>query len=460
MKKIFDRYDHSWWSPLFLALLLGSCKKNDLLNAKPQTSLVIPTTIQDFQAILDYSETMNIAPSLGEASADNYYLPYDRFQSAQPIDQNTYIWARDIFGASTNIDDWNYPYQQVFNANVVLDGLAKMKVTTDNQQDIHTLTGYALFYRAYAFFNIAQLFAPPYDSATAATDPGIPLRLASDITIRSKRSSVKDSYERILDDLHQASRLAPAALPTATRNRPSGIAAYACLARVYQSMRAYKEAGAAADSALRLYSKLIDYNNVTPSFLPFRNNNDETIFQSNFSGNALVLVPLAGIAIIDSNLYNSYASNDLRRTIYFNASTGPGPRGGYSGSLFTFSGLATDELYLIRAESFARAGQTDAAMTDLNTLLAKRFSAPFSPYTATDAADALGQVLTERRKELELRGGLRWMDLRRLNKEGYNITLTRVLNGQTYTLPPNSPLYTLPIPPNVINLSGIQQNNR
>ncbi len=461
MEKIINRYKK--WRPVFfcLAFSVSSCKKETLLNAKPQTSLVIPSTIQDFQAILDEDQTMNIAPSLGEASADNYYLTYTNFEAANVVDRNTYIWAPDIFAGTTNIDDWNVPYQQVFNANVVLDGLSKMKATAGNQNDINTVTGYALFYRAYAFFNLAQVFAPVYDSTTAATDPGIPLRLTPDINAASTRSTVKETYDQILNDLNTAGKLTPAAFPTANRNRPSRTAVYACLARVYQSMGNYERAGAAADSALQLYNSLIDYNTVAVGTLPFKNNNAEAIFQSTFSGNAQVLIPLIGIAIIDSNLYRSYAPNDLRLTLYFKLTGGlPGPRGGYGGSLFTFSGLATDEVYLIRAECFARAGKTTEAMSDLNTLLAKRFSGVFTPYTATDAADALNQVLTERRKELELRGGLRWMDLRRFNREGANITLTRVLNGQTYTLPPKSPLYTLPIPPDVMTLGGIKQNAR
>jgi len=74
-------------------------------------------------------------------------------------------------------------------------------------------------------------------------------------------------------------------------------------------------------------------------------------------------------------------------------------------------------------------------------------------------AEALDTILVERRKELAFRG-LRWSDLRRLNKEGWGIMLNRNLNGVPYTLPPNSELYTLPIPPDVIQLSGIMQNPR
>jgi hypothetical protein len=83
----------------------------------------------------------------------------------------------------------------------------------------------------------------------------------------------------------------------------------------------------------------------------------------------------------------------------------------------------------------------------------------FTPYPVMSAAEALDTVLAERRKELAFRG-IRWSDLRRLNQEDWNITLTRNLNGTPYTLPPNSKLYTLPIPPDVIQESGIAQNPR
>jgi len=53
---------------------------------------------------------------------------------------------------------------------------------------------------------------------------------------------------------------------------------------------------------------------------------------------------------------------------------------------------------------------------------------------------------------------LRYTDLKRLNKEGANITLTRFIKGQTYTLLPNDPRYALPIPDDVIQVSGMPQN--
>jgi hypothetical protein len=114
----------------------------------------------------------------------------------------------------------------------------------------------------------------------------------------------------------------------------------------------------------------------------------------------------------------------------------------------------------MRAESFARVGDKDAALLNLNTLLEKRWkSGTFTPVSAASDEEALAIILAERRKELVMRG-LRFMDLKRLNKEGANITLTRVVEGQVYTLPPNDLRYALAIPEQVIEVSGLTQNPR
>ena len=58
--------------------------------------------------------------------------------------------------------------------------------------------------------------------------------------------------------------------------------------------------------------------------------------------------------------------------------------------------------------------------------------------------------------------GLRWTDLRRLNRDPrYAVTLTRSINGTTYMLPPNDARYVYPIPDAVIAANpGMEQNVR
>ncbi|HWK03372.1 MAG TPA: RagB/SusD family nutrient uptake outer membrane protein [Puia sp.] len=446
--------------------MLFSCSKSSFLDKKPNTDFIIPTTLPDFQALLDNDAVFGRTSALGELSADNLYLRDTFWQGLDAKEHNAYIWAPgDIYGGQGQQDDWDLPYEQVFYANVVLDGLAKVKVDSSNVQDWNALKGAALFTRAYAFYNLAQIFAPVYDNVSAPTDLGIPLRLSPDVNTPSVRASLKQTYSQVLEDLRGADNLLPSTFPFANRNRPSKPAAFAMQARVYLSMRAYDSAKIYADSCLQLYSTLIDYNNTlsTSSNLPFTILNLETIYQSSFftGSNQSLAAFLYPKCVVDSVLYASYAPADLRSQIFYriNSAGVPNIKGSYNGSIYPFSGLATDEVYLVRAECQARAGDKTGALSDLNTLLVKRWNGSFTPVTATTATEALDTILVERRKELAFRG-LRWTDLRRLNKEGANITLTRLLFGQTYQLPPNSPYYVLPIPPDVIALSGIQQNQR
>ncbi len=455
---------------LFFAGLaaLTACTKSGFLSEKPSTALVVPSSLKDLQALMEDNNVFTASPVLGELSSGDYYLPYTTWQALfLPKEQNAYIWAPDLYAGQGNIFDWNKPYQQVFYANVVLDGLAGIPQTPANQADWNTAEGSAEFLRAYAFYNLLQVFAPPYDSTTAGSDLGIPLKLSPDVNQLVQRSSVQASYEQVLRDANDVVKLLPASLPALNRNRPSRPAAYALLARVYLSMGAYAKAGLYADSSLKLYGTLQDYNTLsTASTYQFTNLCPEALYQS-----AMCYLQTTGIMValvyqgttVDSTLYRSYDANDLRKTVFFKTGTAGNIniRPNYAGittSLFT--GPATDEMYLDRAECFARQGNTALAMKDLNTLLVNRYrTGSFTPLSAGSPADALALILQERRKELCFRG-LRWTDIRRLNKEGANIILQRVLNGQTYTLAPNSPLYALPIPPDEISLSGLQQNPR
>jgi hypothetical protein len=239
--------------------------------------------------------------------------------------------------------------------------------------------------------------------------------------------------------------------------RPSKTAAYGLLARVYLAMGKYDSALRYSDSCLAGQSALMPYDTVT---VVFNRSNAEVIFaevmeQVNPSPVSDYLV------FVDSTLYSSYSDSDMRKSLFFFNYNGTYFSGFYDQAGYAFAGLATDEIYLIRAECEAREGYVAAAMQDLNTLLATRWEGAFTPLTAVDSIDALGQILTERRKELLFRG-LRWTDLRRLNKDPrWQKTLYRGLGGSIYSLPPGDPRYVYPIPDYVIGFHpGMPQNPR
>jgi hypothetical protein len=318
--------------------------------------------------------------------------------------------------------------------------------------------------RALHCYYLQETFGQPYRPATAGTDLGIPLQLTDNTNQPVTRATVQEVYRQIIRDDSMAIALLPVGIQSANPNRPCRPAAYALLARVYLTMQDSANAERYADDCLNLYSTLVDYNTVDSSEAhPFPlTGNKEVLFQCSAYNYPVMYNDMAEV---DSNLYRSYAINDLRRAVFFRpAPSGDGGvcfKGNYTGQLYLFSGLAVDEVYLIRAECRARSGNIAGAMSDLNTLLSSRWrSGTFQPYTAATADQALALVLTERRKETLFRE-LRWSDLRRLNQDPrFAISLIRILAEQVDTLPPLNDRYTYPIPENEIQLSGIPQNQR
>ncbi len=166
---------------------------------------------------------------------------------------------------------------------------------------------------------------------------------------------------------------------------------------------------------------------------------------------------------VDTQLYGMYKPNDLRKEIYFmkNSLGNYNVKRGYlGGGSYPFTGMATVEIYLIKAECLVRSGNNASAIEVMNDLLIKRYAkGKYVPIENMDNNSLLAFILDERRKELVWRG-LRWTDLKRLNKEGSGIELKRQVGNENYTLPANSKRYTFPIPDDEIAFSHIIQNER
>jgi hypothetical protein len=452
---------------ILISLFSFSCKK--YLDVKLANSQIVLKTATDCQLVLDNYSAMNTNfPSDGELSAGDFYMDTTGFFNSTAEAQSFYIWSPQAIRSDAGAQ-WTNDYTTVYNANIVLECLANIHDNTP-QVTLNNLKGSALLFRAYAFWQVAQLYAKPYIAASASADPGIPLRLSSDVSKPSVRSTVQQTYDQITGDLKLAASLLQDS--TGVVSRPNRAAAYAMLARVYLSMGDYTDALTASTSSLNIKNSLLDYNTITPGVVPVFPNrfNTEELFHT-----VMVQEPelspgyppyRAPIAMIDTNLVHSYAANDLRSTLFFRGGSDGsyGFTGNYEPAYATsvfFDGLAVDEVYLTRAECYARAGNAVAAMADLNTLLVNRWvTGTYTNMTASSADDALAKILVERRKELVMRG-LRWTDLRRLNQDPrFAVTLTRVAKSVTYTLPPNDPRYTLLLPQPVVTYSGMQQNTR
>jgi len=445
---------------ILVACLNFSCKK--FLEEKSDKTLVTPSTLADLQALLDDATIMNgeKTSSMMESSADNGFYPLAGYNAIGVLQQVSYRWGPAEYNAQ-DPNDWVTGYAPVYNSNLCLELIEKITRDAATAVKWDNVKGSALFYRAYYFLNLVWAFSKVYNEKSMDEDLGIALRLHSDYNIPSVRASVKTSYEQILSDVKASIQYLPS-LPQHTY-RPSKSAAFGLLARTYLSMGKYDSTYKYVNLCLQIKNDLMDYNS-DPSIAgltsgtPFAKFNKETIFYSEmtlgYGSN------LAFRGRVDSVLYASYVTGDLRKIGFFLAAA---PYQRFKGSYtknqtLLFSGIATDEMFLTRAECFARMGDKESALSDLNTLLKKRWTvADFVPLTANTSVEALELVLTERRKELLFRG-LRWIDLKRYNRDGANITLKRVINGVTYTLPPNDNRYALPLPKDIVDLTGMPQN--
>jgi len=443
---------HVLFMTVVILPLFSSCNK--YLDAKPDQSIATPSTIEDLEGILNNYNFVNAKYSAApEVSSDDYYLTGTDWASLADYQRAYYSWQK----YNGPIGDYTSPYSAIEYANVILESLDK--ISGGNSVQMKAVRGNALYLRAAYHYALAQVFAPVYNKNTADSDLGIALRLTADIAAKSKRSTLAENYKQIITDLSNAAPLLPD-FPN-QKFRASKPAAYGMLARVYLAMGDYANAGKYADEALKLYNKLINYNTVSATAaIPFRQFNDEVIYDSR----AGIPPALANTkAKIDTLLFSSYASNDLRRTVLFktNANGSRAFKGSYTGvnNASPFTGIATNELYFIKAECAVRANDVTNGLAALNTVLSTRWkTGTYQPVTITDAGVLLKTVLVERRKDLLFRT-LRWTDLRRLNLEAeHRQEIRRNLNGTIYKLEPGSARYVFQIDQNAVEIGGLIQN--
>lgn len=442
---------------IFLFFSVG-CER--FLDEKTDKKLVVPSRLDDLQALLDNDNNINISdPGDGEISSDDFYLTYDSWTGLfEESDRRAYIWEDDF---TTTHYSWTSAYQYVYYANVILEHLEEIR-----EQAIQTplrwenIAGQAYFLRARGHLVVQLIWAKAFDENTADADNGVPLRLNADFNIESYQASNRDVYAQIINDLERAVLLLPESNDHPLR--ASKPAAYALLSRTHLFMRDYAKSRQYADSCLQLYDQLIDYNNLDKnSEFPIPQFNREVLHHSIIRGSQQPLQRT--MALVDSNLHALYEESDLRREIFFK-DNGNGThtfKGSYNGNPNLFSGITVGEVYLMRAEGNARMGLLDEAMADLNHLLSHRYdSNSFTLERRSTKNEVLDLILKERRKELLLRG-IRFPDVKRLNLEGKNIEFKRVMNGMEYTLPPNDPRFALWIPETVLERApNIVQNPR
>lgn len=447
----------------FLSVYLVSCEK--FLSERPNNSLTHPNGLKDLQAMLDAGINLNFGnySFLLDAATDDIMIGEGGINRLSDFHRAIYFWDPHPYFQVVDVSqNWANPFHTIAVANIVLEELPLIEYS--NGLSYAEIEGAALFHRAFTYLNLVQVFCATYDSSNADNELGLPLRRTSDINQRSVRSNLRETFDFIESDLITALELLP--IQSHPKTRPNKIAAHALLARMYLLKDQFEEALLHAQEALRGPEKLMDFNALDPlQPYPIPEMNEETIFFA-YSSVATLLTSTRE-CYIDTTLYSSYLKEDLRRDLFFKSENNGFHtfRGSYLGSGMNncFVGLTVSEMELIVAESLARFDNSHDAIKALNRLLMTRFQqGAFEPYEATKSEEVLQLILQERRKELIFRG-VRWSDLKRLNKDPrFAKSLMRKIPGKDLeiTLPPGDPRYVYLIPQSIIELTKMTQNKR
>jgi len=336
---------------------------------------------------------------------------------------------------------WSGYYNAIANINVAIDGFTKIKpANAAETAQLNQYTGDLYLARAFYYHNLILRWAKPYEPATAASDPGVPLVIKYDLEAKPARATVKQVYDQIISDITAAEGLLANVSGTQGAQTFTIDAATALEARVRLHMQDWAGAYAAAEKLIAggkyplitNASAFKDYWAVdgtqesilqlyySPSQLPANNSPIYLGFNSATDDYDPDFIPSQWVVDL-------YADNDIRKAAYFDSKATtihgidaqltlvnkyPGNPDFFTSSISNYYNepkvFRIAEMYLIAAESAVNLPNEGEALTALNALRRARGLA-----NATSTGTALVQdVRDERFRELAFEG-FRLDDLKR-----------------------------------------------
>lgn len=339
---------------------------------------------------------------------------------------------------------WINNYKIIYSANVALDIVNRK----DPSSEADYIKGEALFLKAFAMHNLVRLYAKPYSAPNAST-PGIIIRENNIDTENKARVTVGETYDYILQCLTEAESLMQDA--ESSRSESKGFASLgavqALLSRVYLYMGDNQK-------CIEYSTKVIESGNYsleTPQSYPtyFRNakEGDETIWcvimisADNKYSSSIASMIMAGEGCWAEEGYSRSLLEDMgsgtdlvnydSRFSYVEPSIQKNGLTLYPCSKFSWQDgeitsispvmFRLSEMYLNRAEAYAKNNQTDKALADVNEIRSHRIDAPNLDefmYTTADLSNIsiLDLVLKEKRVEFSFEAH-RFFDLMRNGKD-------------------------------------------
>jgi hypothetical protein len=378
----------------------------------------------------------------------------------------------------------------MYQINKVINEVMSTSGGTDDQK--RGLRAEALATRAWSTWCMAQYYCKPYVAATAGNDLGFPLITEADVNQKAfPRGTVQQTYDFIIKDLTDALTTIPAKPLTVTRWSKPAVEGF--LGKVYLFMGKNAEAlpllkAGLADAIANGQASLYNYNlTLAPggAFLPI----DVNVGPANGPGNLqndlreAVVSKVYYIGTYGGNYTGKdglrltpqvqalYGASDLRLQLYVAKNEDNTPNAG--GRLRKYGvqygrwGLQLSELYLLSAESKARANDLTGAVADVETLRKNRMpvaDATVPAATAGNQTALIKFIIDERTREFAMEG-YRWFDMRRLSVDPLyaGITFTHTIynaNGTTTVYTLNAPnRLTMKLPRNITDGNPDMQNN-
>lgn len=447
-----------------LVLLACLCSCDDYLSNVPKGQR-IPTTLNDFSVMLA-DEYTNCREDVTQALVllnDRYvsdgYLSYYELWNAN------YFWNENADRIAMNKSDettYYNGYAGISTANLIIENAPTATEATDAERG--QVIAQAKILRAMKYFTLVNYYAKTYNAATAATDGGVPLITSAEVGATYTQPSVQEIYDFIVQDISEALP----ALPERALNvlYADKATAYALAARVYLQMGNYQEALASAGEALKRNDRLFDwvafyndnaavlsvpdvYQSITsPMGFDYEENYIFCHGNNSYSGNDLQMREDRGNRFEqgDAHFMSRWKIRTMAGSTYYNPNMG-----GY----FNRGGLTTTEVYLIQAECLARTGNVAGAMDVLNKVRQKRILPEYYQPLAASSADVAIDMIIKVKGDALVQTIIPFCDARRLNLEpAHARTLTKVENGQQYTLSPSSHMWVMPFPMGAVKNSG------
>ncbi|PIF29686.1 SusD-like starch-binding protein associating with outer membrane [Flavobacterium sp. 9] len=447
---------------LALGLVLASC--SNYLDDAPKGSK-IPTTLADYEAFIR-DEYTNQSVDIAQAST----LLNDKFidiatLAAQRLTKANYMWDETADRIQLNQADERQYYGQyagISTFNLIIANALTTTEATEDQKRV--IWAEAKILRAMSYYNLVNFYADTYVASTAKTKLSVPLITSADINAPSKQVTIQELYDFILADVKDALPYLPKVSQTALH--PNLGAGYAFYSRVYLQMNNYTEALKYADLALAENNKLYDwvaYYNANKAIIDIPNSYTATPspmgfdYVENYTFRHGERTYLSTEYSIPVERAQRFEAGDVRFKSRWKLRT-VGADTYYRRTLsgmFNYGGITTVEVYLIKAECLARAGQISDALDVLNKVRKTRIEpAAYQDIVTADKTVALNAIFKTKYNELILTI-IPFADARRLNAEGtYKLSLSKTSGGVNYTLAPDSHLWTMPFPQGAVKNPG------